>query len=151
MHLPIGIMVVATDAEEAKGSIESALSYLTGEGKHFEDYGEVLDVAKADTKEGKELIRERMEWTKNAFMDHLAQVRKMLKKSSDESLYKNDGGKHKMFRYHCFHAGEYGGPDSYLYEEWGSAIRNPKEFKEYVGDPDTDARQWWIVVVDVHC
>jgi hypothetical protein len=67
----------------------------------------------------------------------------MLNRSSDENLYKNDGGKHKMFRYHCFHAGEYGGPDSWLYEEWGSVIRNPKEFREYVAEiPPVEGQEW---------
>jgi hypothetical protein len=149
--MPIGIMVKAKNSEDAKGSIEGALDYLVGAGRPFDYYGEVLEVEEYTPEggKGKELVDDRMSSNKSEFLYHLKTIRQALTECSDEELYNEDYGKW-MFRYHCYHAGEYSGNSCWLYDEWGSGLRTPKELDNSLEELKKNEK-YYIVVVDVHC
>jgi hypothetical protein len=151
MHMPIGIMVKAKNSEYAKGEIFSALDYIVGEGRPFDYYGDVSEVEKYSPEggKGKELVDERLENNRIEFMDHIKVVREALKECTDKELYEKDFG-NRMFRWHCYHAGEYSGNSCWLYDEWGSGLRNPQEFEDSL-DTLEEGEKYYIVVVDVHC
>jgi len=151
MHMSIGIMVKAQNSEDAKGNIEGALDYLVGDGRPFDYSGDVIEVEKylPEKGKGKELVNERLENNKAEFMDHIKVVREALKKCSDKELYEKDFG-NRMFRWHCYHIGEYGGTSCWLYSEWGSGLRNFQEFNDSLEELG-EGENYYIVVVDVHC
>jgi hypothetical protein len=146
--MPIGIMVKAKNSKDAKGEIFSALDYIVGEGRPFDYYGEVLEVEEYTPEggKGKELVDDRMEENKSEFMNHIKKIRANIDSSSNEELY-NDN---KDFRYCCYNIGAYRGPSCWLYDNWGSGLRTPKELDNSLEELEKNEK-YYIVVVDVHC
>ena len=159
MHMQIGIMVRALNKEDAGNSIEGALDNISGDGKPFDYYNEeVVAVEKFSLSggKGKKLVSERMDLNKAEFMHNIKEVRNAIFKYTDEELFDiehKDGIPHQeqMFRYYCYHTGEYVGTTCWLYDEWGSGLRTPDEFAERIADDDGKHGDWYIVIVDVHC
>lgn len=119
-------------------------------------WGEITPVAKVTSKEGKKLIDEGMEYTKQEFVRGLNYIRDAVKDFTDEELFNDKKvqvhGMKGMFRYFCHCVGQYVGSDIYLYDNDGSGIRSDNDLKnalEQYGHPKKDIKVY-IVPADVH-
>lgn len=163
MHMDIGVLVRADDADGARDTAEGVFDNLCGDGKPF-DYFTLVDDMGPDQKEkgvgrgiyraassrGKTWISGLHEATKGEFMDGIARVRKVLAANSDEDIWRHgeDIKRCDMFRFRCGRLGDYAGPSIWLYDGDGAGIRDDARLHGIlteVGDPPL-----WIVLADVH-
>jgi len=113
-------------------------------------WGNMPVVALADSKEGKKLIEEGFVATKDVFMRHIFEIRRMLEVFSDEELFEEkDLGQNipektafmlggslegmmtllSMFKLHSSGAGQYRGDAVFLYDNDGEGITNSEHLK----------------------
>lgn len=170
MHMVIRAVVPATTSQEALECARGVFDGLVENGHPFdyytmfnEDgtsvsgqgrYGELPAVSDITSTEGKELLENGMEANKREFLDHLAKLRKMLVHTDselfecDDTLGSLDGP--AWFRYTAHHIGQYVGSSIWLYDQYGSGIRNPKELEEVLHQAEHEQKRVWIVPADVH-
>ena len=134
MHMLICAIVYAKDEDTALEEAQSIFETLV-EHSCF-DYYATLDkegmgvtgkdrwnnipaVVKADSEEGKKLIKDGMEYTKEAFIANLGAIRWALGKRTDEELFE-DGN----FKAPLFWAGMHEGRIVWLYDNHGAGIRD---------------------------
>lgn len=111
-------------------------------------WGNLPVVARADSPEGRKLISDGMQYTRDEFMENMAQIREALLVLSDEELFTeelrpssiaarafDEATNRKKFsftylpgmiKHFMYHAGEYIGPSIYLYDDNGSGIKTPE-------------------------
>jgi hypothetical protein len=172
-HTEIGVIVYATDEKDARSEAESILDNLCGDGRAFDYYD--IDAPRtpaisADSPEGKLLINDMMDDTRNDFMKHLKAVREVLDFFSDEELYNTEMGSfstmtlklkndqdliHKFasFNYHYNCLSRYEGPDVRLYDQYGNALGNPESLKEALeksDDPKLAGESLFVVLAVMH-
>ncbi len=130
-------------------------SVMSGKGR----WGARPVAAKADSKSGKQMIKDDIEYTFNGFKQSLAKIREGLKSFSDEYLF--EGEKPDFFKYHCYCAGQYCGPEIFLYDNDGDGIRNYRNLNDVLNKwkilyedkkEDNPYRDLdvWVVPADVH-
>lgn len=187
MHQCIRFIIYAKTPEQACIKAQDLLDErLTGDGRPF-DYGNVLDlkannnwgvanVTLADSKDGKKLIKDGIDYTKKHFMESIKEVRLILDKYSDDEIFeeredpkkdlkkaiinklegKSDRG---MWKHSFYQVGKYDGSDIFLYDNDGESIRDSHHLKNTLDkwkclgenrpklDPDDKV---WVVCADVH-
>lgn len=166
MQQNIGIIVYANNDNEALDKAESILESLIE--KHvFAGYEEPLIPMLADSKEGKKVIKTRMKDTRREFMENITELRAILKRYSNEYIFKNEhipGSKKDEFvfmpRYRAFLVGQYEGPSVFLYTHESAGIRTPKTLRNaldkwscnYKKNPETNPykdKKVWVVSAEV--
>lgn len=173
MHMVIRAIVYAPDEESAMDKAKEIFDRLCGEnGQPFDYYslfegagspmsgrgrwGSIVPIARADSKEGKYLIKDGMAATKREFMRALAEIKKGIEKYSDEELFSK---RCDMWRYYAHNAGQYDGTSIWLYNDDGSGIRTPQDLENvlnkyesiYKNEPNPHADEHvWIIPADVH-
>ena len=166
MHMTIRAIVYAKTYENAIDNAEVVFDGLSGESKSFDYYGIYKeDVARADTKEGRELIAEGMELTQSELYENLAKVRHGLSQLSDEDIWTmvskgRDADAH-MLRFFMGEAGQYKGSAIFIYDTDGEGIRDPQHLHRALTkwtciyedasklNPYADL-DVWVVPSDVH-
>jgi hypothetical protein len=117
MHMKPAVLVFAEDEEEAISKAKGIFEGLCENERPF-DYYEIFEIDKGvgnwkqgekayvqGTPEFEEIVKTRMDYTKNEFMRNIKEVRKALKAKTDEQLYAarfgdvKVRGKMVMFRY----------------------------------------------------
>ena len=156
MHSSIKILVYAKSEEEARGEAEQIIGErMTGNGGHF-DYVSVETVKLASSDEGKSAIALGMKWTKENFIEAIKEVRKRLKRYTNEQLYLED--KALDTRFYCHKAGEYAGRNVFIYDQDGEGIREPKHLKNVLTkwrclgskSNEYDDKDIYVVETDAH-
>ena len=162
MHMVIKILTFANSKEEALSQAKEILAKnLCGEGRPFDYYttfddnsstvsgkarwGNLPPVVKASSVKGKELIEEGMKATWKLFKRSMDCIRPALAIHSDEEIFnekcshlaheKNDIGLCKTMylpRHFMYCAGRYEGPDIWLYDHDGVAIRDVDRLKNVI-------------------
>ena len=179
MHQVIRAIVYAENEEEAidqaKGIFDnmieqSLFDYYTtfdenGHGVSGKSrWGDLPVCADAGSEEGKKLIEDGMRYTKDEFMTNIKKIRECLSKFSDEELFNGGAGKNRdsmLFRYYCYHVGQYEGISVWSYDNEGEGIRTEKELNntlekyaclyEDAGKKNPYASdRIWVVPADVH-
>lgn len=147
MHMVIRVLVYDKDKKSAFSKATQTLDRLCGEDGQPFDYfttfddktstvsgearwGKLPSVCEADSKEGKKLIEEGMEYTKNTFLENIKIARKVLKKKTDNEIFNDDIFDRDMIRYRFYCLGEYRGPSIWLYDNDGEGVRTPKHLKD---------------------
>lgn len=140
--------------------------------KELRDVGSVL----ADSDTGNGLIEEAWHSTMKELSRKLAVIRAGFEQLSDEEILEGASVEASVepwnplglaadeddyidtytgdIRYAMYGVGEYSGPMYYLYDEYGTAIRTPSEYRDLLetiatGDTDDD-QEWYVTPVDVH-
>lgn len=165
MQQNIGIIVYANNDNEALDKAESVLEALIKEHVFGGGYSDPLIPMLADSKEGKKVIKTRMEDTRREFMENITELRTILKQYSNEYLFKNLYIKRKTKkvvcpRYRAFLMGQYHGPAIFLYTHDAEGIRTPKTLKHaldkwscnYKKNPETNPhkdKKVWVVSAEV--
>jgi hypothetical protein len=164
MHYNVGILVYAYNEIEARSiGLETFEQKQVGDGSGNFDYCTATQVLKADTPEWKKEIKERVEWTRDNFLEALKNIRKCLARFTDKKLYEQDYPPKGLpdFRYNCYKAGKFSGPGVYLYDQDGEGIRDPEHLQDvlakwaalYEGagkvNPN-DGKDIYIVSIDAH-
>ena len=162
MHQIIKAILYANSEEEALDKDKAIFENLCGDGQAFDYYtlfnedspvsgkarwGNLPVIARADSLEGKQLIDEGMQATRDEFMENIAHVREGLNNLTDEELFREELGpgaiaakafdesnsktdtfayNAHMIKYFMRGAGAYTGPDVYLYGQYGEGIRTPE-------------------------
>jgi len=172
MHITIRAIVYAKTYEEAIDAAEEVFDGLSGEDKSFDYYGIYKkDVARADTREGRELIAKGMQQTQTRLYGNLAEVRHGLSRLSDEDIWmgvnKQDDTDDRMclsahmLRFFMGEAGQYRGSAISIYDADGEGIRDPHHLHnaltqwaclyEDASKPSPYAGlDVWVVPSDVH-
>lgn len=193
MHKIVRLIVYAKTKEEALNNAKKLLderlvprpydygtffdeedSVMSGKAR----WGNLVPVAKADSPEGADLIKDGIEFTKDEFTGNLDRVREMINKYSNEELWKQevlDPNKKMlevienenerkgvsfnlhMFRYFCHCIGTY--EDGWLYDHQGELIHDDDHLKhtlekwqncEGVKTDEYKDLEVYVVPVDVH-
>ena len=164
MHMVIRAIVYSENEEEALDKAEGVFEGLCGDGKVFDYYtmfmendnssvsgkarfGGLPAVARADSPEGKHLIDEGMQFTRDEFMRGIKEVREALAMLTDEELFTEELGPSAiaakafieanggvfsfafspgMVKYMMRKCGGDEGPDVYLYNGEAEGITTPK-------------------------
>jgi hypothetical protein len=105
-------------------------------------WGELPIVAQLNSTDGRELLAKGWNATKAEFERNLGEVREALDELNDDEIMNDED----FVRCRCADLGAYAGPSVYLYDEFGSGIRTPKDFVWACKDLDKP----WIVPADVH-
>ncbi len=136
-------------------------------------WGNLPAVVLANSKEGKKLIDEGMKATKDSFMESIKQVREMISFYSDEELFEGEVKDTKkkiiislednksskaeqylsLFKHFCYCLGQYEGTNIFLYDNYGSGIRDTKHLKNVLNKwNNTDYQKLgvFIIPIDVH-
>lgn len=177
MHQVIRAIVYAKDEKEALEKATEVFERLTEGQRPFDYYklfnedgmgvsgkdrwGDLPPVALADSKEGKKLIKDGIEYTVGEAEKSLSRVRYALSKYSDEELLSgkelNDfDGRWLDFTYECHSIGMYEGWKVYLYDHDGSGITNYRRLHEVLdmyGKKEEHLKEGlkiWVVPADVH-
>ncbi len=195
-HQIIKIICYSKNKEEARAKAEEILNNnLVGEDKSF-DYGTFFDeessvsgksrwgnitpVCLADSKKGKQLIKDGMKATKDSFIEHIKIIRKLIDFYSDEELFDEElkDTKRKIilsleenedkelkdisqFKIRCFWLGQYRGSEIFLYDDDGEGIQNTKHLKDALNkwkciyedegkENPNKNNQIWVIPIDVH-
>lgn len=167
MHMTIGAIVYAHDKKEAKAYAEEIFGMLTENQTPF-DYFSLIDwdenkagsgIAEADSKLGKQIIKEMMNWTQSTFLRNAAELRKRFETMSDEELYLECHGKEGMpARFFAHQMGMYRGSAIHLYDADGEGIQQPEHLENVlekwpgnVGSREEleQAGDAWVVIADV--
>ena len=157
MHMVIRALVYAKTKEEALVNAKEVFDRLT-ENQHPFDYYVTFDqnglgsagkdrwgkkpvAVKVNSKEGKKLLEEGLEFTKKEFMDNLKNVRAALifkegeAEVDDETLF-NERHQFPGLRYPCYCIGQYRGSSVWLYDNDGEGIRDPGHLKDVLNKWD---------------
>lgn len=164
MHMVIRAIVYAHNEKEALDKARGIFENLCGQRGQLFDYFVLFDedspmsgknrwgnlpaVARANSPEGKKLIDDGMQYTRDEFMRNMAQIREALLVLSDEELFTGELGPSAiaarafdnankgreflftydpgMVRHFMGKVGEYLGPSVYLYGDDGDGIRTPE-------------------------
>lgn len=110
---------------------------------------------KCYTTQMNEMIEEAMQKTKQEFLEHLGYIKKYLTTHNDDQLFEEDD-----FKYHCHSAGQYQGPNVWLYDQDGEGIRDHEHLRNVLSkwacnnegepSPDYKDKNVYIVPADVH-
>lgn len=176
MHMVIRAIVYATDEEEAlenaKGIFKELVNntvfdYFTtfdeegnacsGKGR----WGELPAVALASSKEGKKLINEGMEYTKEEFKRAFQLVKQDIEKEEPLKNYMEEtGAVNDLFRHYCYLLGQYEGNSIWLYDQDGAGVRDEKHLKNVLekwkclnteaSTPRYEGLNIYVVPADVH-
>jgi len=185
MHMVIKVIVFAEDEEEALSEAQCILDSLCGESEPFDYYntfddvyaterwGELpkvirvcADLGSEKCEECKErfrcyttqmngMLEEAMQQTKQEFFEHLGMIKKFLTTHDDDQLFE-DGD----FKYHCHSAGQYQGPNVWLYDQDGEGIRDSEHLKNVLSKwacnnggqpiPELANKNTYVIPADVH-
>ena len=165
MHTNIVAIVYANDKKQALLEACSVFTALIERGL-FDEFTPVNehDVVKAGSKQGKRLIEDRMQATRNTFDRAITMVREGINCYSNDELYSEYvpiGGQRGMFRYWCSLIGKDAGYPVLIYDNDASGIRSDEHLEDalskwelfYDGrgieNPDID-KEVWVVPTDVH-
>jgi hypothetical protein len=166
--MTIRAIVYAKTYEEAIDSAEVVFDGLSGEGQSFDYYSIYQeDAARADTKEGRELIAKGMELTQSQLYENLAKVRRGLSQLSDEDIWEGVVNVHdlcldaEMLRFFMRKAGQYTGSSIFIYDKDKEGIRDPQHLHraltkwaclyEDASKPNPSfGLDVWVVPADVH-
>jgi len=159
MHTMITILVPGEDGYEAVSCARGALDQLV-ETNTFDCYKlgqdsamDLPEPAKADTTEGKDLIRQAFNDTRDEFVENIMAIRSALDKFTTDELFEAKPGNKddpsnncRMFRFLCHQLGMNRGSGVSLYDEDACGILTTE-------DLDTALKQenLWVVPADVHC
>lgn len=165
MHMTIGAIVAAEDEKRARASAERAFGSLVSE-KHFDCYTLLESpVQLVESKKGKKTVDKMMGWTKQEWLENIRYIRIYLQQYTDEQLFEKEslglegmfnqakiGGSGVDFRWRCYHAGEYAGNCTWIYDENGVGIRNPDALQDTLARMKKNTPKWkvYIVLADVH-
>lgn len=157
MHQIIRAIVYATDEETALDIAKEVFTHLVDDG--VVDYFTTIDeeqiegfpcCVEATSDEGKKLIAEGMQYTKEEFTENMQRIRKAMNEHTDEELFEDI-----MFRHGCFHIGQNRGSSVWIYDTHAQGITTEQDlkiaveqYKEYYG-VDNDEKVW-VVPADVH-
>lgn len=178
MHMVIRVLSYGENKKDALSKAKNILDGLCGEdGQPFDYYttfddntsqvsgkarwGEIPCICEADSKEGKKLIDDGMQYTKEAFLENIKIARKVLKEKTDKQIFENSDWDKDMikYRFHCL--GAYRGANIFLYDQDGEGIRDPKHLenilkkwsciyeKEGKQNPYQD-KKLYVIPADVH-
>lgn len=135
-------------------------------------WGEQPLAAKLESEDGRQLLHELMDATKDDLLENLCTIRELLQEQTDEDIWNGDdfdclpadkkvfrvlknGDKRvdfeksvRYFRHCCLGVGRYSGPSIYLYDENGEGIRDLTDLKHLLEQENKD--KLWIVPADVH-
>jgi len=180
MHMVIRCIVYATIREDALMEAKSIFDSLCGDNGTFDYYhtfddpgspvsgrgrwGNIISAAKADSKEGKELIKEGWDATERDFQKAITRVRLIIKHLTDEQIMEEkipdpvpDGLKELFsIRFYFNQIGEYRGSQIWLYDNDGNGIRTKHHLKNAlekwptVSEGKYDHLNVWVVPTDVH-
>lgn len=172
MHILLRVLILADDKNEAE---QKAQNFIENEycNKEFDycklaegNWGNNIKTSKYNTKEGKQLIDEGLNYTKQEFLRNLKEIRKILEVYSDEEIFEEEEDKEKninekvvykldnkelpnlnvKYPFNCL--GQYGGNNIYVYgENWGG-ITNNNDLKNFL--KDIDLNELWVVPIDAH-
>lgn len=168
MHTVIRIIVPARTKQEALDAARTEFENICGEGKPFDyftmfdeegsavsgrgRYGSIPSALKASTKAGKKMIADGMESTRLEFIDRMAKIRAGLARFTDDELFSGESTRVPkdidlyLFRHNCYSAGQYSGPNLWLYDRHGSGIQTPRDLASALDSIDP----LWVVPADVH-
>lgn len=187
MHMMIRVLTYGKTREEGFEKAKEVLEDLVdGErGRPFDWYttfdddsattsgkarfGETPFCVEADSKEGKELIKEGHEATKREFMEHIARLRVGLDNFTDEQLFeeqdkfepKREDYINGFFKYNAHCVGQYAGSQIWLYDNDGQGIRDTETLNNVLSkwkclyedkgqeNPHKEDKVW-VTPVDVH-
>jgi hypothetical protein len=169
MHMKIGVITYSDTKADADDDAEIILDRLIPQ--PF-DYFTILGTYRADSKQGKELIETRIEYTWTGFKDTLKKIRLILATMTDEEIFEQrmekssagDGSPDflpSLVRYYFYQIGQYQGSETWLYDNDGEGIRNREHLKNVLDkweealkesqrpNPYTDLNIW-VTIADVH-
>ena len=151
-------------------------SPVSGKGR----WGNLPAVVRADSPEGKKFIDEGMKATRDEFMENMRRIRRGLDNMTDDDLFSEELVSHdarakkvfdpkpdafdynpRMIKHLMHSAGQYVGPEIFLYDNDGSGIRSPKHLKDvlnkwptlYDGSGKENPYKFfhtWVIPADVH-
>ena len=102
------------------------------------------------------MVREGMEITRREFNEKLAKIREGLAKYTADELFEGESKRFPkdtdlfLFRHNCYGAGQYSGPDIWLYDRFGGGIQSQRMLDSTLDEKLNDGEQFWVVPADVH-
>jgi len=163
MHMKIRIITYGKTRKQAQEQAEAVVKGLCCNGCSDPfDYGSVISTPTlADTKKGKALIDEAMNYQRREFKDSLRQIRAKLATMTDDELFDERDGVGLPARFYMHNAGQYRGSAIWLYDDDGEGIQESHHLENALNkwrclyedqgkdNPSADSRVW-VSVADVH-
>lgn len=159
MHQVIRVIVYAHSEKEALFKGKEILETLCGNGKEFISYttfddknatdsgmarwGKLPIVARADSDNGRKLIDEGFQFTKNEFLRSIKEIRKFIQEKTNEELFEENGS---LFKERMYWIGRSKGANIWLYDSKGVGIRDTSHLNQALEKKDFDI---WVVPADV--
>jgi len=161
MHKVIRTIVYAKTKQEAFENAKSVFDDLCGEDRPFDYYetfeanhspiagqarwGKLTPIAEADSKEGKNLIKEGMEATASESKRYLGKCREILATKTDEEII---NGSMDTFYFGQVYIR---GTNAWLFDFEGEPISDEKHLNGALGDyKENKDDKYWVVPADVH-
>lgn len=116
--MTIRVITYGKDAAEARQHAQVVVDNLI-EDKHFQGCSECSSAFRYSA-DGKKLLDEGMEYTRNTFLMHLKEVRKAINNKTDEALFEE----RDLFKHHMYCAGQYVGNTVYVYDSDGEGVKD---------------------------
>ena len=149
MHMIIFAIVHAENEEEALEYGRDVFHALVekdtfdflrtfDEPKTRNEYGDLAFAVTADSPAGKQCINTAMAKTREEFIKNLSTLRMALSASDDRLWEENPGN----FRFYAKCLGEYRGVSTWIYDEHGLGLRDPKELETALSK---DILTLWVV------
>jgi hypothetical protein len=145
------------DELQDKGTIDYFVTFdMEGGGMLGKDrFGNLPVVADATSPEGKKLIIEAMQKTKEAFIKNIDRIRIALQLHNNQHLYRSDSWTEEYgnFRFNCRHISGSGIADNYLFDQDGEPIVTPSHLDRVLNkwdDKELKLLTIYIIPADVH-
>lgn len=183
MHMLIRALVYANSKDEALSEARDVFDQLTDHGPFDyytmfdttgtavsgrsrwgpwmkEEYGEIVDAARADSDVGEHLIEQAWQYTAEEFEDSIEAVREALDTFSNEEIREEEGDAF-LVRYKFYKIGMHRGSAIYLYDHDAEGIRRREQLDNVLNkwestyadkdkpNPYAD-KDVWVVPADVH-
>ena len=179
----IRAIVYSDDKDEALQKGKEIIEGMCGEDRTFDyatffdeeengisgksRWGDLPPVTEVTTKEGKKLIDDGLNYTKQKFFENMQHIRKGLEKYRDIDIFEekivddtkavvdrlqnnhNKDYELHMFKYFCHCVGQYRGSDIFLYNDDGEGIRNSDMLKKVLTEWNK-GQKVWVIPADVH-
>jgi len=169
MHMTIRVIVSAKNAKEALATAKRRLDNLVGEGRDF-DYYRTFDekdaygypaVTEATSEAGMTMIREGMAFTRQEFLEAMAQIRGAMFYTDEEIMNERRTSNLKrgslddlgMIRLAFHKVGQYTGSYIWLYDGDGQGIRNQYDLDNVLtnyGRPLEKGDKLYVIPADMH-